>query len=133
MFYSAFLLVMSQLAGNKKARVVVQDNVIFFEKSNRADHLTLFTKVYSCEDYLPNSVRSCVPSIGALRWQGNGAYLKFDSLSHSVYLFEEIRIQSGKYIPFRNHLSHFSDLANEWKEILQEIAERESCFQAFNS
>ena len=126
MSYEAFLLVMSQLVGNKKARVVVQDNVIFFEKSDKEDSLTLYTQVYLGEDSLPNSVRACVPSSGLLRWQCNGAYLKLDPLSHSVYLFEEIPMEDGKYIPFRHHLSRFSDAANEWKEILQEIADRDS-------
>ena len=64
---------MSELAGNKKARVVVRDNVIFFEKSDRDDRLTFYTKVYSGDDDLPSNVRACVSSSGVLRWQHNGA------------------------------------------------------------
>lgn len=124
--YQAFLLVMSQLAGNKKARVVVRDNVIFFEKSDREDRLTLYTKVYSGDDDLPNSMLACVSSSGVLRWQHNGAYLKLDPSSQSVYLFEEIPMEDGKYIPFRHHLNHFSAVADEWKEILQQMGERDS-------
>jgi hypothetical protein len=124
MSYNAFLLVMSQLAGNRKARVVIQGNIIFFEKTKK-NHWILYTKVYSGDGYLPNSVRSCVSSGGVLRWQHSGAYLKLDPPSHSVYLFEEIEIEEGKYIPFKHHLGDFSTVAAEWKEILQEFAERD--------
>ena len=125
MSYSAFLLVMSQLASNRKARVVVQENVIFFEKSKRKDHLILYTKVFSGDGFLPNSVRSCVSSSGGLHWQQSGAYLKLDLSSNSVYLFEETALEEGKYIPFRHHLNDFSTVAAEWKEILQEFAEND--------
>lgn len=126
MSYEAFLLVMSQLAGNKKARVVVRENVIFFEKSDKEHQLILYTKVYFGEDDLPHSVRSCLSSNGVLRWQHNGAYLKLDPPSNSVYLLEEVQMEDGKYIPFRHHLNNFSAIADEWKEILQEMAERDS-------
>jgi hypothetical protein len=126
MSYGAFLLVMSQLIGNRKARVVIQGNVIFFEKSKK-NHWTLYTKVYSGDGYLPSSVRSCVSSNGVLRWQRSGAYLKLDPISHSVYLFEEIEIEEGKYIPFKHRLSDFSTVAAEWREILREFAESD-CF-----
>ena len=125
MSYKAFLIVMSQLAGNRKARVIVQGNTIFFEKIKK-NHWIVYTPVYSGDDYLPPSVRSCVPSHGTLRWQNKGAYLKLDPLSHSVYLFEEIELEEGKYIPFKHHLSNFSSIAAEWKEILQDFAERDS-------
>jgi hypothetical protein len=125
MSYDAFLLVMSQLAGNRKARVVIQGNVIFFETSKKKNHLTLYTKVYAGDGYLPKSVCSCVSSNGMLRWQHNGAYLKLDPLFHSVYLFKEIEIEEGKYIPFKHHLSDFSTVVAEWKEILQEFAEKD--------
>jgi hypothetical protein len=124
MSYDSFLLVMSQLSGDRKARVVIQDNIIFFEKTKK-NHWTLFTKVYSGDGFLPNSVRSCVSSSGVLRWQHGGAYLKLDLHSHSVCLFEEIEIEEGKYIPFKHHLSNFSTIATEWQEILQEFAERD--------
>jgi hypothetical protein len=124
MSYNAFLFVMSQLAGNRKARVVIQENIIFFEKTKK-NHWTLCTKVYSGEDSLPSSVRSCVSNGGVLRWQHRGAYLKLDPHSPSVNLLEEIEIEEGKYIPFKHHLSDFSAIAAEWKEILQEFAERD--------
>ena len=124
MSYNAFLFVMSQLTGNKKARVVIQGNIIFFERIKK-NHWVLYTKVYSGEDSLPRSVRSCLSNDGVLRWQHRGAYLKLDPHSPSVYLLEEIEIEEGKYIPFKHHLSDFSTVAAEWKEILQEFAERE--------
>ncbi len=124
MSYDAFLLVMSQWAGYRKARALIQGNIVFFEKIKK-NHWTLYTKVYSGDGYLPNSVRSCVSSAGVLRWQHSGAYLKLNPDSHSVYLFEEIEIEEGKYIPFKHHLSNFSTIAAEWKEILQEFAERD--------
>jgi hypothetical protein len=127
MAYNAFLLVLNQLAGNRIARIVFEDKVIFFEKSKQ-NCWTLYTKLFAGDGYLPSSVRSCVSSGGVLRWQHNGAYLKLDSASHSVYLFEEIEIEEGKYIPFKHHLSDFSMVAAEWTEILQELGHRDSSY-----
>ena len=125
MAYDAFLIVMSQLAGKRQARVVVQGNVIFFEASSRKNHFKISTKVYSGDGYLSKSVRSCVSSGGILRWQNNGIYLKLEPLTHSVFLIAEVEMEEGKYIPFRKHLSSFSSVAAEWQEILQEFAERD--------
>jgi hypothetical protein len=125
MSYDAFLLVMSQLAGKRKARVVIEGEVVFFEASSKKDQWTLYTKVYSGDGYLPANVRSCVSSSGVLRWQHNGAYLKLDPITHSVYLFQEVEMEENKYIPFKRHLADFSMVANEWREILQDFADRD--------
>ena len=122
MAYDAFLLVMSQLASGRKARIVIDGEVIFFETTQKKDRYLLYTKVYSGDGYLPPNVRSCVSSSGVLRWQQNGAYLKLDPLTHSVYLFEEVELPQGKYIPFKHRLEHFSQVADEWKEICRDLA-----------
>lgn len=132
MSYKAFLTVMSQLAGNRKARFVFQEEVIFFEATERKNHFVLFTKVYSGDGFLPSSVRSCVSSSGVLKWQHSGAYLKLDPITHSVYVFQEIEMEEGKYIPFKHHLSDFCKVAGEWREILQDFAERD-CSSIFVS
>ncbi len=128
MSYDAFLLVMSQLAGKRKARVVLKGEVIFFETSPKKNHWVLYTKVFSGDGYLPKDVRSCVSSSGVLRWQHSGAYLKLDPLTHSVFLFQEIEMEKDKYIPFKHHLSDFSMVAAEWREILQDFAKRDHSF-----
>lgn len=125
MSYHAFLIVMTQLASKRKTRVVVEGEVIFFETSSKEDHYTLYTKVFFGDGYLPKNVRSCVSSSGVLRWQQNGAYLKLDPLTHSVYLFQNVEMQSGKYIPFKHHLSDFAIVAAEWREILRDFAEKD--------
>jgi hypothetical protein len=121
--YQAFLHLITQLAGSKKARVVLQGNVIFFETSNIKNQFTLSTKVYSGDGRLSPHVCSCVSSNGTLRWQQGGAYLKLDPITHSVYLIEDVEMEEGKYIPFRDRLSDFSSVAEEWKEILQNLSE----------
>lgn len=128
MSYQAFLIVMSQLAGKQKARVVVEGEMIFFEASSKKNHYTLYTKVFSGDGYLPKNVRSCVSSSGVLRWQQNGAYLKLDPLTYSVYLFQNVEMQQGKYIPFKHHLSDFATVAAEWREILRDFAEKDGAF-----
>lgn len=125
MSYDAFLLVMSQLAGKRKARVVVQGEVIYFEASPKKNRYTLYKKIFSGDGYLPSSVRSCVSSSGVLRWQRSGHYLKLDPLTHSVYLFQEIEWEEGKYIPFKHHFTDFCRVADEWQEILQDFAQRD--------
>jgi hypothetical protein len=126
MLHDAFLLVMSQLAGNRKARVVIQGMTIFFETSERTNHLTLYTKIYSGDCALPQNVRSCISSSGMLRWQARGAYLKLDAATHCVYLIQEIDMETGKYIPFKHYVSDFSTVAAEWREILQDFEDSSS-------
>ncbi len=125
MSYNAFLGVMSQLAGKRKARIVIDGEVIFFEASERKNHLTLYTKVYSGDGYLPNNVRSCVSSSGLFRWQQSGAYLKLDPFTYSVYLFQEVQMEEGKYIPFRHHFSDFLLVARQWREILLDFEQKD--------
>jgi hypothetical protein len=126
MLHDAFLIVMSQLAGSKKARVVIQGMTIFFETSERTNHLTLYTKVYSGDGALPPNVRACVSSSGMLRWQARGAYLKLDAPTYSVYLIQEIDMETDKYIPFKHYVSDFSIVAAEWRDILQDFEDSSS-------
>lgn len=117
---------MSQLSGKRKARVVIQDEFIFFEPSPKENHFTIYTKVYSGEGYLPQAIRSCVSSSGVLRWQESGAYLKLDPLTHSVYLFQEVQMEMGKYIPFKHFLGDFCKVSAEWRDIFKEFAEKDT-------
>ena len=128
MSYKAFLLVMSQLAVRKTARVVFEDNTIFFEATEENDRLKFQTKVYGGEGYIPPSVRACVSSGGTLRWQESGAYLQLEESSFSIHLIQEAEMQMGKFVPFRNTLSDFSRVADEWREILQELDEKDCSY-----
>lgn len=128
MSYHAFLTVLTQLAGHRKARVVVDDQVIFFEPCKRKNHLTIYAKVYSGDRYLPQTVRACVSSCGMLRWQQGGAYLKLDEETHSVSLIQEMKMEENKYLPFREYLKDFSSIAAEWTEILNKFAEGDHTF-----
>lgn len=128
MSYNAFLLVMSQWMSKKKAHLVIQGHVIFFESSLKKNHVKLSTQVFSGENHLPPGIRACVSSYGEFRWQKGGAYLKLDLKTHSILLIEEVEMEKGKYIPFKQRLSAFLSAAVEWKEILQEIAEKDYSF-----
>ncbi len=124
MSYDAFLAILTQLAGKKKARVVVQGSVLFIETKSKRDQWTISTKVFDGEGYIPKSVRDCVSSSGVLRWQERGAYLQLDSFTNSVYLVHEIE-NSKKYVPFRYFVHDFVEVANEWREILDDFSERD--------
>lgn len=129
MSYQAFLVVMSQLAGNQKARAVIDGNVVFFESSfQKKNRMKIYTKVFDGDGYLPKSVRSCLSSSGTLRWHHGGACLKLDPKAHCVWLIEEFEMTEGKYIPFRNALGDFSLAVEEWKQTLQEIAAKDHSF-----
>lgn len=125
MAYDVFLLVMSQLAGRRKARVVIQGEVVFFEVSDKKNRLIFSTKIFSGDGDLPPSVRSCVFSNGVLRWQQNGAFLKLDPNIHCVSLVQEVEMEKNKYLPFRRHLEDFCGIASEWREILRGFAEQD--------
>jgi len=125
MAYDAFLLASSQLRERGKARLVIDGENLFIESAQIKNRWLLYTRVYFGEGYLPNSIRSCVSSSGVLRWQQTGAYLKLDPLTYSVFLFQEVEMEEGKYIPFRHHLSDFTKVAAEWREILHDFEQAE--------
>ena len=125
MLHQSFLLVMSQLASKRKARVTIQNEEIFFQATEKKNHYVLYTKVYSGDGYLPSQIRSMVSSSGVLRWQQSGAYLKLDPLTYSVFLFQEVQMEEGKYIPFKRLMNDFCEVSAEWREILKSFAEKD--------
>ncbi|MBS3905203.1 MAG: hypothetical protein KGZ39_07750 [Simkania sp.] len=124
MLYDTFLAVMNQLAGQRKARCVVQGSVIFIESKPVGKQWSLATCVFDGGEYLPRSVKECVSSAGVLRWQERGANLRLDPASNSIYLVQEIQ-SSSKYVPFRYLMSDFAEVANEWRDILDDFAARD--------
>ncbi len=133
MSYNAFLIAVSQMAGKKKARVVVDNHLIFIEELKKKNRWNMFTKVFHSNGYLPPSVQDCLTSAGALRWQCRGPYLRLDAMTQSVYLVNEVEMPVGKYIPFRLHLNEFLAAANEWKKTLECFAKNDRiCARACN-
>ncbi len=116
---------MSQLAGKKKARIVIDNHLIFIDALKKKNRWSLFTKVFDSDGYLPPSVQDCLSSAEFMRWQHGGAYLKVDALTQSIYLMNEIEMERGKYIPFRRHITNFVTAADEWKETLEMFAEND--------
>ncbi len=121
MSYDLFLAFLSQMYNSKKARLVIQGSVIFIETSKKADSLQMKTKVFSGDDL--NNTSSCIPSNGVLHVQDRSAYLKLDPTTKDVYLINEVKF-SNKYLPFRYQINDFVDVANEWKEILEDFSTR---------
>lgn len=117
MTHDVFLLVLSQLAGKKKTRVVVQGSVIFIETCPLKEKWTLSTPIFSGEGRM-------LPPSGFLRWQEKGAYLKLDPTTHTVYLMQDV-LAAQKYVPFKYLVSDFADVANEWREILDDFSQRD--------
>jgi hypothetical protein len=124
MSYDAFLQVMSQLSGQKRARCVLDDQIIFIDRLSQKNRWSISTKVFDGDGYLPPSVRDCVSSSGVLRWQEKGASLRLDSFSKNVFLVHEIDATS-RYIPFRYHLRDFAELAREWRTLFDDLASKD--------
>jgi hypothetical protein len=114
MDYHTFLLLLSQMSGQRKAKVVLQGSVIFVETGSKNDHWNLSTKISKADTKkLKFELRN------GFRWQGKGAYLKVDSEQESVYLVQEV-VSSKKYLPFKYLIEDFASIACEWKEIFEE-------------
>lgn len=105
MSYDALIDVMNPLGLKKKTRCVVQGSVIFIESK-------------------PIQKKQCVASSGVLRWQEKGANVRLDPASRSIYPTRELGGES-KYIPFRYMTHDLADVVNEWREILDDFAERD--------
>lgn len=124
MEYEDFLLMMSQLSSQKKARIVVQGSVYFIETTSKKNKWLISTQLFEGSNSLPSTVNQCVSSCGTLRWDFGGAYLKLDRDESNLYLMQEIETDA-KYVPFRYLMSDFIDIAEEWKEILDDFSQRD--------
>ncbi len=127
MIYSEFLIAMAQLSFRKKAQITIGENIIFIEASTSESRWKLSTKVFNAFDESPEMLRSCLSSRGAFTWQNQGAYLKRDPQSESIWLMDEVEMPRGKFIPFKYHIQAFAQAADEWKETLYEIAQVRDC------
>lgn len=123
MAYDVFLQVMSQLSGQKRARFVMNDQVIFIDKLQK-NQWALSTKVFHADGFLSPSVRDCVSSSGVLRWQEKGASLRVDPISKNVYLVHEIDAAS-RYTHFRFLIADFVSLAKEWRAVFNDLSSRD--------
>ncbi len=121
MSYDAFLQVMSQLSGARRARCVVKNQIIFIDNVSEKNRWALTAKVFDGEGYLPPSVRDCLSSSGRLRWQEKSAYLRLDDISKTIFLVHEID-STRRYIPFRFYLRDFAELAEEWHLMFDDLA-----------
>lgn len=125
MSYQAFLIAMSQTASNRKARFVINNQLVWMEALPKKDRWSLFTKIFHVDDCLPSSIQDCLTSSDFMRWQYQGAYLKYDAATDSIYLVNEVVMPAGKYIPFRRHLNEFLNAADEWKRALDSLAQKD--------
>jgi hypothetical protein len=120
MAYDTFLQVVSQLSGQKRARCVLQDQIIFIDRQQK-NRWVLSTKVFHGEGYLPPSVSDCLSSSGVLRWNQNGASLQLDHDSKSIYLIHEIDA-ANRYTHFRFLMKDFATIAKEWHTTFEDLA-----------
>ncbi len=125
MEYSAFLLFLSQISSQRKAKVVIQGSVIFIEKSCHTGHWSISTKILGSRTKQLNSLLGPYLLRGSLRWQERGAYLKMDEETQSVYLVQEV-LSSKKYISFKSLIQDFASVASEWKEIFEAGSDEEN-------
>lgn len=124
MSHDAFLEIITQLAGRRKARVVIQGSVIFIETESKSSKWSLSTQLFASEGYLPPSIKEWMSNSGLMKWQERGAYLQLDPVDQSVHLVHEIH-SCAKYVPFKYMMNDFVSVANEWREILEEFADKD--------
>lgn len=124
MLHTAFLMAMSQLAVHKKARISLEDKEIFIEAGAKDNRWKLCTKIFNGNGFLPERIRDCISASGVLKWQKEGAFLKLDPETHSVYLVQELEL-AFKYIFFKQIVTDFIKVAEEWRQILKGIPEND--------
>ncbi len=127
MSYDVYLIAMGQLAGRKKARLLVEEKEIFLENLGEG-HWKFSARVFTSDGDLPSELRSCLFRNGVLRWQERGTYLKYDTMTESILLIYEVEMEPGKYIPFRQALTSFMRIAHEWIDTLEEISHKDSIY-----
>lgn len=124
MEYAAFLILLNQIESQKKAKVVVQGNVIFIETSCNNGHWSLSTKILRIQSKKLQRTLGSYLSRSRLKWQEKGAHILIDPDTQAVQLVQEI-IPSKKYLPFKYVVQDFASVATEWKEIFEECSEEE--------
>jgi len=120
--YKSFLLLLTQMVGQRKAKIVLQGSVIFIETDPKSEQWDLSTKILDLTLEKGAKKSRNLFSRGFLKWQEKGAYLKVDLETHSLCLIQRIA-SSKKYLPFKAVIQDFALLASEWKEIFAEEGE----------
>jgi hypothetical protein len=124
MAYEAFLQILTQLAGQRRARVVVREHTVFVEEGGRV----LSSSVFRGEGGVPPTIREALSGRGVLRWQSAGTHLRLDRETDSVWLFQEEAETSLRYVPWKRRLEAFAQLVEEWKRVLDDLADRDRIF-----
>lgn len=123
MLYNAFLVVMSQMASKKKARVIIPPHYLVIEALSKPNRWRISTHIFHCGQSPSPRIHDFLKSGEFLRWYGKGCYLKLDETAQSVYLMQEMKMPLGRYLPFRTCLRAFITAAEEWRETLHHCAD----------
>ncbi len=125
MEYDDFLAAIYQMSEQKKAKIVLQGSMIFIETAQSEQTWNLSTKIYHSEGFLPALIRDCLSTNGYFKWQDRSSYLQYDAKAKGVYLKHEVQALK-KYIPFKYLMKDFIEVADQWKEIFEEFAEKDT-------
>jgi hypothetical protein len=124
MNFDSYLLVKSQLAAQNRALVQLQGFDIQIEISAH-NKVCLSTKIFNCLEGL--SKEGIFSSLGLMGWSSREAFLYFEPASQSIYLVEESEALS-QYIPFKDKIHGFLQVASEWREVLESLSLKTRAF-----
>ena len=122
MDHKKFHLILNQLTYCKKTELAAFGAPLVIEVTEQEERWKLSTCLYSYDHEIPSTIHQCISPSGAFQWQEKGAYLKLDSEERCLYLIQEIDA-SKKYLPFKSLVYNFVQVADEWKEMLREMAD----------
>jgi hypothetical protein len=118
--YQLFLRILSQFVVRSKIKVDVEGREIFIHKDKK--RWILSSLIFKEKGDLSKSVHENFSSLGFLRWQERGAFLKLNREESSLFLVQEIT-STLSYLRFKALFTDFIQNAIEWEEIMRKLVE----------
>lgn len=120
MDHKKFLLIVAQLLSKKGVSIMAFGLDMSVERTERPDRWKLLTLLYQGDGEIPPRIKECVSPNGSFKWQKMGPHLSLDVETQALFLIEEIPA-AKEYLPFKELVYHFVQVAAEWEEMLFDL------------
>ena len=123
MNHKKFIITISELLSQKKVSLSAFGMELSVERTERPDHWRLSALLYRGDDEMPSHIKECISPGGSFKWQKMGPHLSHDAETKALFLVEDVPA-AKEYLPFKELIHHFVQVAVEWDEMFFDLQRR---------
>lgn len=111
---------MSEVVASKRASFEAFGMELRIDVCVKPESWRLSTLLYRGDGEMPRRIKECIAPGGSFKWQTMGPLLHHDADAKALFLIEEIPA-AKEYLPFKELIHHFVQVATEWEEMLLDL------------